>query len=291
MLIGAPVIWGSSFVVMKGAVDVFSPATLIGVRFGLAALIMLPFFFKRIRRNLDRRHLINGLVLGVFYFMGFWVQTIGLTETTPGKNAFLTATYCVMVPFVFWAIAGKRPRFINVAAACLALAGVGLVSIDGTFAIGFGDSMTLVSAVFFAVQMAYLGHVARGSDIFTLTFLQFAVMGVMGLAIGLPLEAQPSLQAVLDPSVIAQMAYLVLASSLLCCLLQNVGQTRVPPAQASLLLSLESVFGVAFSVAFYGETLTLRLVAGFILIFIAIVANETLSSKEPPWIRKRISSS
>ena len=130
-----------------------------------------------------------GLVLGAVTFLAFWVQTVGLAETTPGKNAFLTATYCVIVPFMLWGLTRKRPTMANVGAAVLCVAGIGLVSMTaGSFTIGFGDLMTLLCAVFFAAQIIAIARFSRHFDVLGLTAYQFLFGGAMGLVLGPAIE-------------------------------------------------------------------------------------------------------
>ena len=162
MLLAATIIWGFAFVVMKDAVDVLPPAQLIGVRFFLTGLLMAAVFHRSLKGALNGPCLKAGLVLAVVTFLAFWVQTVGLADTTPGKNAFLTATYCVIVPFMLWAVAGKRPTFANVGAAALCITGIGLVSLTaGSLAFEFGDAMTLLCAVFFAAQIIAIARYSK----------------------------------------------------------------------------------------------------------------------------------
>lgn len=279
MIVAATVIWGLSFVVMKDAVDVLPPSYLIGVRFLSCGVILAVIFFKKLREHFDRAHIANGCFLGLLIFLAFWVQTIGLTDTTPGKNAFLTATYCVLVPFIWWFVARKRPTAYNIAAAILCVAGVGLVSLQGSFSLRFGDYMTLVCAVLFAVHIVYVAKLSKGRDILVLTVWQFLFGGVCGIAVGACFEVFPPVGVLLDPSFLINMAYLVVFASCVALVFQNVALAHVPPAQGSLFLSLESVFGVLFSVVLYGEELTFKLVAGFCLIFVAILVSEMFPLK------------
>ena len=99
--------------IIKDAVDAVPPAWLMGMRFVATAAILAVVFHKTLRANLDTSHLFAGVVLGVLSFLGFWIQTIGITDTTPGRNAFLTATYCVMVPFLYWIVAKRRPTVLT----------------------------------------------------------------------------------------------------------------------------------------------------------------------------------
>lgn len=290
-LVLATVIWGLAFVVMKDAVSVMEPAWLIGVRFTLTAVLLTLVFFRNVRATLNRDHLVRGAVLGVLLFIAFWTQTIGLDHTTPGKNAFLTATYCVLVPFFGWMLMSKKPSAFNVAAALLCIVGIGLVSLasgaaDGGAAssaasflgMSFGDFMTLVCAVFFAVHIVYVSKYSEGRDVLALTVYQFWVGGVCGLVVGGLTEPAPNLAAI-TPEFLFNLAYLVVFASCVALVIQNVALAHVPPAQGSLFLSLESVFGVAFSVLLYGEQLSLRLVAGFVLIFAAVVVSEVLPER------------
>ncbi|MEB1813791.1 DMT family transporter [Adlercreutzia mucosicola] len=275
MLLGATIIWGFAFVVMKDAVDVLPPAQLIGVRFLLTGLLMTVLFHRRLRGSLNAGFLGAGLALGAVTFLAFWVQTVGLADTTPGKNAFLTATYCVIVPFMLWAVARKRPTVVNVGAAVLCVAGIGLVSVAaGTLTIGFGDLMTLLCAVFFAAQIIAIARFSQTYDVLGLTVYQSLFGGMLGLLLGVATEPFPGLAAVANPDFLLNLAYLVVFASGVCYVLQNVGLAHVPEAQGSLLLSLESVFGVIASVLFYGEVVTGRMMVGFALIFAAILISE-----------------
>lgn len=291
MLFGCTLLWGSSFFVVKDVTEAVSPATLVGIRFTIAAALVLAFFFKRVTGHADAATVRAGLAMGAAYFLAYWAQTVGITDTTPGKNAFLTATYCAIVPFLYWFVARRRPSRLNIVCAALCLVGVGLVSLDGDLSMRTGDVLTLVGAVFFAAQIALMGKYAGGKDVMALTFWQFAVTGVASLVAGTATEPAPDPVVLLAPSMLAQVAYLTFFVAFLACLMQNVGQTHVPPAQASLILCLESVFGVLFSVVFYGETLTPRVLLGFVVIFIAIVSSEVLATKEFKWPKRKTTSS
>ena len=275
LIIVATIIWGFSFVVVKDAVDAMPPAWLMGMRFTATALILAVAFHKTLRANLNASHLLAGAVLGVLSFLGFWIQTIGITDTTPGRNAFLTATYCVMVPFLYWIVAKRRPTVFNLVAAVLCIAGVGFVSLGGdfSFSLRWGDAMTLLAAVFFAIHMVMVPIFASKRDVMTITIVQIGTSGLCGLLIGLASEPMPQASA-LTVDFWVQLGYLVVFASCLAMVFQNVAQAKIPPAQAALLLSLESVFGVVFSVLLYGEELTWMLLAGFALIFAAIVISE-----------------
>ena len=107
-LIGATLLWGSSFVVLKTTLDTVPTLWVLAIRFTGAALLLGLAFIKQLR-TIDRGCLKAGLLMGLALYAAYTLQTFGLERTTPGKNAFLTATYCVIVPFLWWAFEKKRP--------------------------------------------------------------------------------------------------------------------------------------------------------------------------------------
>ena len=280
MLFAATVIWGVAFVVMKNAVDILGPAQLVGVRFFLAGLLMAAIFRRQLKSVCSLGGLRAGAIMGCILFTAFWLQTWGLTDTSPGKNAFLTATYCVMVPFLMWAIYRKAPGLIRLGAAIICLVGIGLVSLQpGSFNIGFGDGITLAGAVIFALEIICISYFTKTYSAIGITVVQFLVCGLLGIIFGFVFEPTPDIAAI-SPDFIIQMIYLIVLSSCVCYIFQNVGLAHVPPAQGALILSLESVFGVLSSVLFYGEVLTGQMIVGFVLIFIAILISELAPQKE-----------
>ena len=269
-------IWGGSFVVMKDTLDVIPPAWLMGIRFLASAVIVGALFWRTLRDNLDASHLVMGAILGVASGSAFVVQNIGLDDTTPGRNAFLTATYCVMVPFINWLVTRRRPATNNLVAAFLAIVGVGLVALgdDLSLIMTGGDWLTLVAAVLFAVHIVLVARFSSAHDVMTLTVVQLAMSAVVALGTALLTEQPPDPAIFSSPDVWFSLGYLVLLSSCVCMVVQNLGQAHVPPAQASLLLSLESVFAVVASVVFYNELVTPRIALGFGTIFVAVLVSE-----------------
>ncbi len=281
LIVVATIIWGFSFVVMKDVVEVLPPAWLLGIRFLMAGLLLLAILWKHVRRTFTREALAAGIILGAFDFAAFLAQTVGLQHTTPGINAFLTATYCVIVPFLWWIIARKRPTMFNIGAAVIAVVGIWLVSVNSSaesLSMGFGEGMTLLCALLFALHMVYVSKFARKSDVLLLTVLQFITEGALGCIVGAATETLPPL-ALVTPRIVASMLFLTIFASVVAFGIQNLALAHIPPSQGALLLSLESVFGVVFSVLLYGELVTPRLLLGFALIFAAIILSEVFPLK------------
>lgn len=276
LIVVATIIWGSSFVIVKDVTGFLTTGWILVVRFSVAAVLLALVFAKKRHLYLQRDYLFYGGLFGVALFLAYYVQTQGLIYTTPGKNAFLTGTYCVLVPFFAWFATRKRPTLINVGAALLCIAGVGLVSLSGDLTVNVGDALTLLCAVFYALHIVLVSRFSQGRDIFVLTMWQFAGVALCALVVALITEPAPVVLTCLSLEQFVQLTYLAVACTTLALLFQNIGQKHLPPSSASLLLSLESPLGVAFSVAFGAETLNAQVLCGFVLIFAAIMVSEVL---------------
>ncbi len=273
MLFLAAFIWGSSFFIMKDALDQLPVQYLLAIRFTAGAALLGLLCWKK-WRTFTPDSLGRGAVIGGMLYTAYAIQTYGLALTTPSKNAFLTAVYCVLVPFLYWAFARVRPDRYNVLAALLCVTGVGLVSLTGDLTVNPGDGLTLLCAIFYAMHIVSVAKVSPGKDIYLLTVFQFAFAGLFAWIGGALTEAFPA-QALTKPEVLLPLAYLAVMATTVALLFQNVGQVWSDPASASVILSLESVFGVLCSVLFAGDQVSGRMLAGFALIFVAVVCSET----------------
>ena len=272
MIVCATLIWGSTFFILKDALDNVDLMFLMAFRFGFAAVLLGLVFWKR-WKTIDRSYWWRGGLLGLFMFLAYSVQNYGLMDTTPGKNAFFTAVYCVIVPFLYWGVDRLRPSRFNVLAALLCIGGIGLVSWDGGIALTRGDVLTLCGGVIYACHIVAGAKFSQGRDAVLLSILQFgsaALCFAVGTAVtqGVPAGG-------LSPNAWLVLLYLAVFGTTIGQLFQNVGQKYTDPSSAALLLALEAPFGVMFSVAFGAETPGGLMYLGFGLIFLAVVCSET----------------
>ena len=206
MLFAAALIWGTSFFIMKNALDAVPVFFLLAIRF-TAGAVLLALVCVRRWKAFTPDYLWRGAIMGGFLCLAYSVQTFGLSMTTPSKNAFLTAVYCVIVPFLTWAVVKKRPDRYNIAAALLCVTGVGLVSLNEQLSINTGDLLTLVCAIFYASHIVAVEKVSPGKDITLLTVFQFAFAGLFAWIGGALTETFPA-RALTDPQVFLPLAYL-----------------------------------------------------------------------------------
>ena len=264
-------IWGTSFVILKNTLESISTLYILAVRFTGAAVIMAAVGARE-WKTADRKYLVGGALMGVCMFLAYVFQTYGLVYTTPGKNAFLTTTYCVIVPFLYWALRGRRPDKYNVVAAILCVIGVGLISLDAGMSVNIGDVLTVICGLFYALHIIVSAKYVRGRSVLLLTAVQFAAAAVLSWISALIFAPAPSGA---PASAWLSVAYLCVMCTAVCFGLQAFGQKYTPPSQTAVIMTLESVFGAAISILFFNEQLTLKLFFGFLAVFIAVLISET----------------
>lgn len=280
LLLMATLVWGTSFFILKDTIESTPAFFVLAIRFLCAGLAFCFIFIKKLK-TLDKSTLFQGVVLGVLLFLAYVAQTEGLKNTTPGRNAFLTSSYCVMCPFLLFILFKVKPTVQNIFSALLCLVGVGLVALSGDSGLGgnvlLGDGLTLVGAVFFSLQIIAIDKFEhKGSDAMLMLVFELLTAGVLclitTLAFEMPFVEMSSYAINFDQAV--KIGYLTLACTLFAQFAQIVGQKFTSPNQSAIILSLEAVFGVFFSVLFADEKLTTMIVIGFVVIFIAILLSE-----------------
>jgi drug/metabolite transporter (DMT)-like permease len=265
--------WGLGFVAMKDALDSFSPFWLLTVRFFSGTAIMVLIFKKRLT-GLSRGDLKAGVIIGIFLFLGFATQTVGLKYTTPGKQAFLTATYVVIVPFLSWFFRKKSPGASSFIASALCLSGMALLTVQDGQGLNAGDLLTLSCAFFFACQILAIEHFAVKIDPLVLAVIQTAVVGLMSLPFALVFEEW----AGFGSAGLGSLAFTVLFCTVIAFIVQNAAQKFTPSTHTAIILSMESVFGAFAGIYFMGEVFTARMAAGCALILLSVLLTETGSS-------------
>lgn len=272
LLLLTALIWGSAFAVVKNTLDSFPPAVIIAMRYAIATLLTGIAFHKRLR-GLTRGDVARGAMVGLLLAAAYIVQTIGLQFTTAGKNAFLTTVYVLLVPFGCRVLFGQRLRKANYFAAGLMLAGIGLLSLEGEIGgLNVGDALTLLCGALFAGHIIAVERCQRDTDVYALIVLQFGFAALYALVYALLLERGRPLD--FNAGSVGGLLYLAIFSTTIAMSLQNIGQSMAPASHSAILLSLESVFGALFSCLLLGEPMTPKILAGFAVIFAALMVNE-----------------
>lgn len=273
MLLSCAALWGGSYLVAKVAMTAITPQWLMAMRMAGACAILMALFHKSIIPALNRRIVVPAIMVGLTYYGTMVLQTTGLQSIDPGRSAFLTASYCVFTPFVTWIVSKTKPRAVNIVAGVICLTGVGFIALkpgSSTLALVPGDWMTLGCAVIFSFNLIYLGVYAKRFNPIAVTFVQFAVAGVLFLFGAVVSEPAPN-ASWLHPVVVWSFLYLVIGATTMAQIMQNIGLAHVPATSASIIMCTESLFSVGFSALFWGERIGWNSLAGFALIFSAVL--------------------
>jgi len=263
--------WGLGFVAMKDALESYPTFWLLVLRFGSGAALMAALFRKRLA-GVSPADVRAGVIIGVFLFLGFSTQTLGLNYTTPGKQAFPTATYVVIVPLPSWVFRKRFPGLLSFAASAVCLAGMAMLTLQEGLAVGAGDTLTLVCAVFFACHILAIEYFAAKTDPVILAIIQIFMVGLLSLPFALAFETWPGFNG---GSGLWSIAFTVLFCTVFAFAVQNVAQKFTPSTHTAIILSLESVFGAFAGIYFMGEIFTSRMAAGCALILAAVLLTET----------------
>lgn len=275
-------VWGFGFVAQSIGADYVGAYTFLMARSWISFFLLFPVI-----RLLDaiagkRRHTdkgtdtpvkkgkllwIAGLFCGIFLFLGSATQQIGIAYTTAGKAGFLTSMYVVIVPIIYAVV--KRGVGIKIwVSVILAVAGLYLLCIKSGFALGKGDAIVLICALFFALQILCIDHFVPRVDAVRLTQLEFLVVAVLATVCMFVFE-QPAPEDI--RAALPAILYAAIISSGVGYTLQTVAQGMVSPTVGGITMSLESVFAALGGCIVLGELLTKRELSGCVLMFAAII--------------------
>jgi drug/metabolite transporter (DMT)-like permease len=257
-------IWGGTFVVVRDGIASVSPELFMLLRFSLASLVLLPFAVAS--RRLDRRAIVSGAILGVFLFLGFWLQTRGLLTTSPLRSAFLTALSVVFVPALDLVFRGTRISARAIAAALLAL--LGTLVLAGGFEARFtlGDLLTVLCSLAFAIYIVLAAEKSRESSPVAITFVQIVVVAILSAPLAATVKTGPIDRA----AVIAILLTALLATAAAFFILMWA-QARASALEVAIILSLEPVAAAVVSYMTGDEPITTHAIVGGTLIVAATI--------------------
>jgi len=270
-LLSIAIVWGTGFVASSVALRGLSPSEFMFLRFLIAAVLMTIISFKKIIKA-SKKTILAGISLGIWLYLAFILQTVGLANTTPSKNAFLTAVNVIIVPFIAFLVLKIKVDKYSIIGAVLAVVGIGVLSLNIDFTLSFGDWLTLLCAVCFAIHIFLTGQSVKKHDMFTLVTLQMITAFLLSFFVLLFTEG---IQIQLGRNETISVLYSGIMCTTVAFFIQAFSQRYTTETQAAVILSTESLFGTIFSVLIIGEVITGRMVMGCILIMTAVLISET----------------
>lgn len=278
LLVIAAIIWGSSFVVVKDSLNYITPVWQMALRFSVAAVPAVVLAIIR-RKQWNKKTVVRSLVLGVIFFLAVLFQNLGANLSSASKASFLTGTYVAFLPIVELIALRKKITIKKGVSALICLCGTGVLTLEKGLKFQMGDIFLLLCGIMYAVHLMYIdisdcdGVLMHAGQIITAAVLAVIaafifepvpnnlVGGANGLSYGINLRC------------ILGIVYCGIFEVFLGFFFQLVGQKNTNPSLAAIILSMESLFGLIFSVIFLGDAMSPRIIIGGLLIVFAAIFN------------------
>ena len=247
LLISVVIIWGATFPIMKLSLYYITPTMLLSFRFLLSVLLMLPIVIKN-KMLVEKKNIILGITGGILLFIAYYTQTVGLEYTTSSQSGLITGMYVVLLPIISLLYLKIKLNKVDVIAVSIGFIGLILMSsLKFNSADSFGDLLTFICAIFYAIQTAYVFKYTKFLDSMVFTFYQLLMVGVLS-TIFLPFSWEPS--GLLKPIVIFTIVFTAIFASFFAILINTKALMYIEPTAAGVVYVGEPVFAVIASYIF-----------------------------------------
>jgi len=261
-------IWGSTFVVVKNALQEIGPFRFLGLRFLLAFLVLLLLSFPCIKK-INRHTWLAGGILGLFLFIGYVFQTIGLKYTTSTNAGFITGISVVLVPIIFSLLYRRRPTVSTTITVILAATGLFFLSFPrNSFSLAYGDFLVLICAFGFAFHIIFVDRYSHRHNAIAITAVQILFVGIVSLLIGLINEPWPEH---FSANLLTALFITAVFATSLAFLLQNALQKYSTPTRIAIVLTTEPIFAALAGYLWAEEILSHRAMFGAGLILVSML--------------------
>ena len=267
-LLGITACWGSTFFLIHDLLDRLPTLDFLAVRFTIAGVLLLVVAPRAVLR-LSPAARRQAVVLGGLYGLAQILQTAGLAHTPASVSGFITGMYVVMTPLLAAALLRNRITRLTWLAVLLATAGLGVLTLDG-FSVGYGEALTLVAAVLYALHIVGLGAWSSARDALGMSILQVVIVAVICLVASAP----GGIELPDNGGDWLSVVYMAVFPAALALLGQTWAQAHLPPTRTAIVMSMEPVFAALFAVLLGGESLTLRMVTGGLMVLAAMLIVE-----------------
>ena len=279
LLLITAIIWGFAFVAQRAGMEYLGPFLFNAIRFVLGSASLIPLLIYNKKRKFKKekllafnnKHYVYGsIIMGIVLFIASTFQQMGIVYTDAGKAGFITGLYIILVP-IFGLFVGQSTSKVTWIGAVVAIAGLYFLSVTENFTIDIGDFLVLISAIFWAAQILIVGFLSVRVDSIQLAFTQFLICSLLSFIAALFTEII-SLAAIIDATI--PILYAGLCSVGIAYTLQIVAQKTAHPANAAIIMSLESVFAVIGGWLVLSESIPLRGLFGCGLMLLGMIISQ-----------------
>lgn len=264
-------VWGTTYAVIKDTLSIIQPFSLMMFRFGFSALILSLMYLKKFKtiKGVDLK---RGIIIGIFMFLAFYFLIVSIRFTTASKFSFIVGAYVLIVPFLSWIINKTKLDRYAIVGAILATIGLAFLTMEKGAVFNLWDLVAGCCSFFFAAHMIAIEKYSGDSDPILLTIIQFITTAVLFIILT---GIKEGYDFIVLPEIKWTLGYLVIISTIIPFAIQNIVQRYISSTSTALILTLQSAFGSIFAVYYLDERMTKQMIIGCLLIFIAIVFQET----------------
>ncbi|PKP56207.1 multidrug DMT transporter permease [Candidatus Atribacteria bacterium HGW-Atribacteria-1] len=272
-LLGIVIIWGSTFAIIKDILDQIMPFTFLAYRFFLATFILFVMFWRKIK-NIDKMILKKGSLIGIFLFLGYAFQTVGLKYTTATKAGFITGLSVVLVPVISHFFIKEKINRNSIIGVILAFIGLWFLNYSSNFIFNLGDFLVLLCAISFAMHIISVGLYTKKMDYVPLVIVQLAIVFVLSLLMALVFE-RPEIHLSYSPNVWWSIVLTGVFATALAFYMQNRFQKYSTATKTAIIFSGEPIFSAMFAYLLLGEKVGLIAWIGGLLIILGMIVSQS----------------
>ncbi len=265
------IVWGTTYAINKEALEFVSPLSMLMYRFVLSAILLSLFYAKKLTK-VTLGEVKTGFKIGIFLFLAMFFTTVGAVFTTASKQSFIIGSYILYVPLLAFIINKIKPDKYAIIAVCMATAGLGLLTVEKNTSFNIGDTFSVLSSIFFALHIIVVERYSNKIDPIISTLMQFLTIAIFSIILVAIYEG-------FDFSILWKMkytfAYIVIFTTTLPFVVQNIAQKYISSTSTSVILVLESVFGSIFAIFYLNEKMSLQMFLGSVIILLAVMTQQT----------------
>lgn len=278
-------VWGATFVIVQNAISLLPPIAFNGIRFLIAALLLGAWLLLFERKQLalfDRKLFISGLIIGVWLFLAYATQTVGLLYTSSSKAGFITGLSVVLVPLFSFLLLKLHPNKNAILGVAVATVGLYLLTMTDVTALNQGDFLVFLCAIGFALQIVFTGKYSSKYPSLLLTVVQIGTVAVFSIIYSMFFE---DWKLALEPSVLFSNEVLIalIVTSVFATALAFFAQTNfqkfTTPTRVALIFAMEPVFAAITGFIWAHDRLSFSAIIGCLLILSGMIFAELPAAK------------
>lgn len=271
-LFGVSLIWGSTFIIVKQAIEHVPTFSFLSMRFLIAVVLLSSICIKRFSK-INRRLITDGFFLGFVLFLAFAFQTLGLKTTSASVTGFITGLFVVIVPILSAVLLKKKPHFYSMAGVLISFVGLAMITLDDKITLSKGEMIVLVNAVFCSLHIVLTDYYSRRNDIYLLTVMQFVVILTCSLIVSFIFEPYV-IPEQWNSQLLAALGLTGVFATVVAFLISTGMQKFTTPTKAAIIYCMEPVSSAIFSYFIGGEVLSFKQYLGAFLVVCAMLIAE-----------------